>query len=156
MTQFDVKAAGAAAISFTDLIGRLAVGGTKVLPILDALAAWAPIPYVGAIVHALDIAAPYVAKVATAAPIIEQAISQGVPIAEAFQQHGPALFGSFKSLFAIATNADPANAGTPAITASDVSDEQAFHFAGNTILGRRWTDEEYRLWWDRAGAGSQS
>ncbi len=156
MTQFDIKAAGAAAISFTDLIGRLAVAGEKALPVIDAIAAWAPIPYVGAIVHALDVAAPYVAKVAIAAPIIEQAIAQGVPIAEAIQQHGPALIYNFKQLFAIAANADPDSAGKPIILANDVTDDQMFHFAGNTILGRRWTDDEYQRWWSWQGIGTQS
>lgn len=146
----DIAKIGATAISFTDLIGRLAAAGEKALPVIDAIAAWAPIPYIGAIVHALDVAAPYVTKVAQAAPIIEAAIANGVPIAEAIQQHGPALFDNFKQLFAIASNNDPANAGKSNISAADVTDEQTFHFAGNTILGRRWTDEETQRWWDRA------
>ena len=151
----DIAKVGQQAISFTDLIGRLAVGGEKALPIIDAIAAWVPIPYVGAIVHALDVAAPYVAKVAVAAPIVEQAIAQGVPIAKAMQAHGPALLGDFKQLFAIASNNDPAQKGQPQITAANVSDEQVFHFAGNTILGRKWTDEETQRWWDRAqGSGA--
>lgn len=144
----DIAKVGSAAISFTDLIGRLAVAGEKALPVIDALAAWVPIPYVGAIVHALDVAAPYVTKVALAAPIIESAIASGIPIAEAMQQHGPALIGDFKQLFVIASNADPENAGKPDIVAADVSDSQAFHFAGKTILGRPWTDEEYQRWWN--------
>ena len=148
----DIAKVGQQAITFTDLIGRLAAAGEKALPVIDAIAAWAPIPYVGAIVHALDIAAPYITKVATAAPIIEQAISNGVPIAEALQQHGPALFGNFKELFAIASNNDPAQKGQPQITAADVTDEQAFHFAGNAILGRKWTDEETQRWWSRDAA----
>ena len=146
----DIAKVGQGVISFTDLIGRLAVAGEKALPVIDAIAAWAPIPYVGAIVHALDIAAPYIAKVAVAAPIVEQAISQGVPIAQAIQQHGPALFGDLKQIFAIASNNDPANRGQPTITADEVNDNQAFHFAGNAILGRRWTDDEYQRYWAQA------
>jgi len=146
----DIQAAANRAISFTDLVGRLASAGTKALPMIDALAAWAPIPYVGAIVHALDVAAPYVQDVAMAAPIVERAISQGVPIAEVLQQNGPALFNSLKQLYAIAASNDPTRKGLPPVTAADVSDEQAFHFAGNTFLGRRWTDEEYQRWWDHA------
>lgn len=151
----DVTKVGQQAITFTDLIGRLAIAGEKALPVIDAIAAWAPIPYVGAIVHALDIAAPYVAKVAMAAPIIEQAIGQGVPIAEALQQHGPALFGDFKQIFVIASNNDPAQKGQPTITAADVTDEQVFHFAGPAIFGKRWTDEEMQSEWKRAeGSGA--
>ena len=111
-----------------------------------------PIPYFAAIVHTLDITAPYVTRIATAAPLIEKAILAGVPIAEAIQQHGPDLIGSLKQVYTIAMNSDPTRRDQPTISVTEVTDEQVFHFAGPVLLGRRWTDEEYQRWWERDSA----
>lgn len=147
----DIAKIASTTISFTDTIGRLAAIGEKSIKVLDIIAPFIPIPYVAAIVHALDVAAPYVTRVAQAAPLVEKAIMAGVPIAEAIQQHGPDLFDNLKQVFAIATNADPTRpADASPMSAAEVSNEQAFHFAGKVIFGRPWTDDEYQRGWIRA------
>lgn len=146
MVQFDIKQAGVAAISFTDVVAKIAVGGEKAIAFLDLVAPWLPFPFVAAIVHTLDVAAPYVTKVAQAAPIVEQAIAAGVPIAEAIQQHGPDLLGSLKEIFAIASNNAPYQQNPTAITAADVSDHTAAVLAGIIFTPGRTNEEQQREW----------
>lgn len=153
----DVRKIADGAGSVVDIVGRVASIGKEGLPILRLVADWSPIPipFLSPIVSALEIGLPYVEKISAAAPIIHKAIDAGVPIAQAVQQHGPDLLEAFRNLYAIATNADPLVAKK--ITPTQVTDEQALGFAAQSYAfsgkalfgGRRWTDDEYRLWWGR-------
>lgn len=152
----NMQAIADGAVSVVDLIGGAAAIGVKALPTIQLIATFVPIPYLSNIVNALTIAAPYIVKVSAATPIIDKAIQDGVPIADALQAKLPVLIDDFRQLFAIATNAAPHAPAVP-VTAADVSDEQAlafatasYKFAGKALFGQRWTDEEYQRAWDRA------
>lgn len=153
----DVAKIAATGSSVVNVIGRLAVLGGDVLPVLRIVADWSPIPipFLSPVVSALELAQPWIVKIAAGAPIVEKAIEQGTPIAIALQEHGPAVFESFRQLFAIAVNADPKRTG-PALTVADVDDAavaefatQSYRFAGKALFGQRWTDEQYELAWAR-------
>lgn len=144
--------------SIVDIVGRVATIGQDALPVLRLVADWSPvpIPFLAPVVSALEIGLPYVQKIAAAAPVVHKAIDAGLPIAQAIQQHGPDLLSALKNLYAIANNADP---GAQAKLVPDqVSDQmalafahQSYAFAGKALFGgRRWTDEEYERWWNRA------
>jgi hypothetical protein len=144
------------AVTVTDIIGRVAAVGDKVLPALQLIAPFIPIPYASNIIAALTIAQPWIDKIAAGTPVIEKAIQDGMPVIDALQARLPSLIGDFKQVYAIAANADPLHPATD-MTAADVSDEQAvafatesYKFAGKALFGQRWTDEEYQRAWDRA------
>lgn len=134
----------AKAISFTNLIGRLALAGEKALPVIDAVAQWVPIPYVGAIVHALDIAAPYISKIAQGAPIVAKLIEAGTPAIEALQKASPDLLHNFKELYAVAVNHDPERPEEN-MTASDVTNEQVASFTGSIFERSFFTPQDPRF-----------
>lgn len=143
------------AVSFTDLIGRLASIGSRAQPLLDTIAPWVPVPYFAAAVHVLDVAAPYLAKITAAAPIFSQAIDQdGRPAIDAVQAHAPELMDAIKQVFAIASNADPERDATAQpITGADVTDEQAAGY-GFVIFTPGRTNAEQQREWDRAQGAS--
>lgn len=143
------------AVSFTDLIGQLAGMGARAQPFLDTIAPWVPIPYFGAAVHVLDIAAPYLAKIQQAAPILSRAIDvDGRPVLDAVQAHAPELLAALKHVYAIAANHDPARpADAPQIAAADVSDDQIAGY-GAIIFTPGKTNAEQQREWDRAQGAS--
>lgn len=140
------------AINVTDLIGKLAGLGAKALPAARIFFDFVPVPWAGAVVDALTIAAPYLNGVATAAPIIDQAITDGVPVIDALRAQGPKLLLDFKALYAVAVNHDPARPET-LMTAADVTDEQAGSFAGSIFSRSFFSPQDPRF--DR-GMGNQS
>lgn len=142
------------AISFTDLIGRLAGVGGKVEPVIHVLAQWVPIPYLAQIDNALDLAAPYLAKIQLAAPIVSQAIDKsGRPVLDALQEHGPDLLAAVKSVYAIAVNHDPARPEQN-LTAADVSDSVAAAYGAHIFTPGRTNAEQQREWdRDKASMG---
>ena len=160
----DVAKIAAAGGTVVDLVGRLAVFGGKALPVVRFIADWSPVPvpFLNPVLSALEIAQPWLNKITAGAPIVERAITEGVPIALALQEHGPGVLQAFREIFAIAVNADPARPEEN-MTAADVTDAEvvafataSYRFAGKALFGARWTDEEYQRAWDRQGSGTQS
>lgn len=107
----DLQTAATTVESVAGLIGRLAAFGEKALPVVQVIADFAPIPYASAIVHALTVAQPYLAKVEMVAPIVVKAIEDGRPVLAALQEQGPSLVADLKSFFAIAHAHDPKAVG---------------------------------------------
>ncbi len=141
------------AITFTDLVGRLAGIGGKAEPVIHILAKWVPIPYLAQIDAALELAAPYLEKINAAAPIIAKAIDRdGRPILDQVQAHAPALLDALKSVYAIAVNHDPARPETN-LTAADVPDTVAFAYGAHIFTPGRTNAEQQREW-DRAVGAS--
>lgn len=139
------------AISFTDLIGRLAGVGGRAQPVIHVLAQWVPIPYLAQIDNVLEMAAPYLAKIQAAAPVVSSAIDQdGRPALDAIQTHGPELLDAIKQVFAIASNEDPARpADALPISAADVTHDQVAGY-GVIIFTPGKTNAEQQREWDRA------
>jgi hypothetical protein len=139
------------AISVVDRVGaaaRLITSiGKPALPFIEFAAGF--IPGAAPVLKVLEVAEPIIEKIAAGAPVVEAMIKTGKPTIDAFQAAAPALLGQFKQLYAIAVNHDPARPETT-MTAADVSDADAFHFAGPILFGRQWTDDETQRWWDRA------
>lgn len=141
------------AISFTDLIGRLAGIGGRVEPTIHVLAQWVPIPYLAQIDNVLELAAPYLEKVQSVAPIISHAIDvDGRPTLAALQDHGPELLAAIKSVYAIAVNNDPARPESN-LTAADISDGVALAYGAHIFTPGR-TNEEQQREWERAQGSS--
>lgn len=136
-----------AAVNVTDIIGRLASLGEKALPAARIFFDIVPLPYGGAVVDALTIAAPYLHGAAAAAPYIERAIEAGTPIYDAIQLAGPEVMHNLKSVYAIAVNHDPARVETT-MTAADVADKDVTRFA-SALFTPGWTNEETQRFWDR-------
>lgn len=142
------------AISFTNLIGKLAGAGATALPIVNFIAQWVPIPYLAQINAALQLAAPYIIKISQAAPVVAQAIDKdGRPVLDALQANGPGLLADIKAVYAIAVNNDPARPET-SLKATDVLDSVALAFATDVIFTPGWTNEEQKREWDRAQGAS--
>lgn len=141
------------AISFTNLIGKLAGAGATALPILHTVAQWVPIPYLAQIDAALQLAAPYLYKIQQAAPIVSQAIDKdGRPVLDVLQARGPELLTALKSVYAIAVNHDPLRPET-ALTAADVPDAVALAYGAQVFTPGRTNAEQQREW-DRAQGAS--
>lgn len=134
------------AVNVTNLIGGIAKFGTNALPVARFIAGF--FPGLGSVLAAIEIAAPIIQKIAIAAPIIADAIDKGRPIIDAIAATGPGMLPNFKALYAIAVNHDPARPET-AMTAADVSDQDAAKFAGVVFTPGR-TNEEQQQEWDRA------
>lgn len=137
------------AISFTNLIGKLAGAGTTALPVVHFIAQWVPIPYLAQIDAALQLAAPYIAKISQAAPIVAQAIDKdGRPVLDALQAHGGNLLADVKAVYAIAVNHDPMRPETN-LAAVDVPDDVALAYGALVFTPGRTNAEQQREW-DRA------
>jgi hypothetical protein len=143
----DIARSASTVTSITDLIGRVAGFGDKALDVAELVAGL--FPGGGTVVAAIRAADGIIERIEQAAPKVRGAIEAGVPIAEAAQQHGPALIDNLKALYAIAVNADPERPEI-LLKAPQVSTEQALHFAAPVLLGRAWTAEETQRWYDRA------
>lgn len=137
------------AISFTNLIGKLAGAGTTALPVVHFIAQWVPVPYLAQIDAALQLAAPYIAKISQAAPVIAKAIDKdGRPALDAIQAHAPDLLADIKAVYAIAVNHDPMRPET-SLTASGVSDATAAAYASQAVFTPGRTNAEQQREWDR-------
>jgi hypothetical protein len=144
-------------VTFVDVVGGLAKFGDSALPVLQFISPFIPIPYASNIIAALTLAQPYLDRVASVAPVVAKAVQDGAPIIDAFQANGGNVLADFKEIYAIATNADPTKTSdAPPITAADVSDSQAFHLAGWSLLGRRMTPDEEEAWFARAQGSTAS
>jgi hypothetical protein len=135
------------AISVTNLVGEIAKFGTQALPVAEFIAGF--FPGMAPVLQAVRIAAPYIEKIAAAAPQVAAAIDKGRPIITAVEETAPTMLPNLKAIFAIAVNHDPADPRTN-MTAGDVSDEQAMTFGGPVLFGHRWTDQETQRFWDRS------
>ena len=120
------------------VIGKVAGGIETVLPWL--MLAGGFIPGLDSVISAIEIASPIIKRVATAAPLVVQALADGMPIAQAIDNSGPTVIDDIRQLFAWKNNTD----------VNSVSDEQTYQFAGPIILGRQWTDAEMQRGWDKA------
>jgi hypothetical protein len=143
----DIAKSAATVTSITDLIGRVAGFGDKALDVAELVAGL--FPGGGTVVAAIRAADGIIERIEQAAPKVRGAIEAGVPIAEAAQQHGPALIDNLKALYAIAVNADPMRPEA-GLKPSDVTTEQAAAFAAPVLLGHGWTQEETDRWYERA------
>lgn len=97
------------AISVTEFVGKtasfMARYGTPALPYAQFIAGF--IPGLSPAITVLQLAAPYLQKVATAAPLVEALIKDGKPVIDALQENAPDILHAFKSIIALAINADP-------------------------------------------------
>ena len=132
--------------------GKFQSGDATDLALLrHVLAQWVPIPYLAQIDNVLEMAAPYLAKIQAAAPVVSSAIDQdGRPALDAIQTHGPELLDAIKQVFAIASNEDPARpADALPISAADVTHDQVAGY-GVIIFTPGKTNAEQQREWDRA------
>ncbi len=120
------------------VVGTVANGIDDVLPWL--MLAGGFIPGLDSVLSILQIASPIIKKIAAAAPIAVNAINAGLPIAKAIDGASPTIVSDLKSMLAIFRGS----------SASDVSDAEAYTFAGPVLMGREWTDAELRSFWDKA------
>lgn len=136
-----------AAIGIT-VVGKVASGIDHVLPWL--MLAGGLVPGADTVLAALQIARPVLERIAAVAPVAVAAINDGEPIIAAIDRAGPQVLADLKDMLAIVTSA---KIGVR-ITRDDVSDADAYAFAGPLMLGRVWTDAETQGWWDRASGQS--
>lgn len=130
------------------VVGAVANGIDKVMPWL--MLAGGFIPGADSVLAVLQIAGPIIKRIAAVAPIAVDAINAGAPVVAAIDKAGPSILTDLKDMLAIITNAGSGNATGTVVTGADISDAQAYAFAGPMLLGRQWTDEEMQRSWDRA------
>ena len=126
-----------ALIGVTDFVGETASLalriGTPALAIGQFAAGF--IPGLAPAVQIMAIAAPYLQKIATAAPLVHQGIEQSKPIVKAIEDAGPDLVETIKKLFAATLNEDPRRPEFEA-TSATVSTEDALSFATKGFFER--------------------
>ena len=135
------------AITVTQVVGSLARYGKQAAPVARFIASF--IPGLAPVVAAVDMAAPWLEKIAAAAPAVEQALDKGRPIFDAIEKTAPDVLPALKNVYAIAGNHDPARPETD-LKAADVTDAQVAGFTGAVLFGRAWTQEETQRWFDKA------
>lgn len=139
------------AINITELIGQAASFGRNALPVAQFIAGW--FPGAAPVLQIITAALPIIDKIAAGAPAAANAIKAGRPILDAIDKSGPDVLANLKGLLALAINADPARSET-AMTAADISDEEAAAFGGIVFTPGRTNAEQQREW-DRAQGGNK-
>lgn len=134
-------------VSGIKVLAAVAKTESKLIPYATFIAGF--FPGAASVLSAIQIAQPYIDKAIAAAPVVETAISEGIPILEAIDNSGPNVLSSIKKAIAIYTNADPSTPET-SMTENDVSDDEAAIAAGPIMFGRAWTAEETQRWFDQA------
>lgn len=134
--------------TITQIVGEIAAFGVKAnnMPAVHWAAEFAAglIPGGGVILKAVDLALPFIVKAAAAAPQIMDALNSGLPIAQAFDEHAPAVITHLKSIFAIAVNHDPERAETN-LTAADIGTDQALTMFGNIFQRSFFSPQDPRF-----------
>lgn len=130
--------------------GGAAKVASYVLPVVGLFAGL--IPGGGTVISAMQIAAPWVEKVAAGAPVLAKLIEQGEPIIDAVRKAGPDMLPGIKHLISIATGTNDA---VPTLAPDEVTDEMVEAFVRDTgpaLLGKKWTVEEEDRHFARASA----
>lgn len=115
---------------------------SRIMPYATFIAGF--FPGAASILAAIQIAQPFIDKAVAAAPLVQTAILDGVPIYEAIDNNAPQMIGHIKQAIAIFRNGDPSD--PVGITADDISDGEAMKAASILTIGRPMTaDEEEAL-----------
>lgn len=126
------------------VVGAVANDIDDVLPWLMLAAGF--IPGADTVLAALQIASPIIRKIAAAAPLAADAINAGIPVAVAIDKASPSILADLKDMLAIFMT----HKSGMTISAADITDAQAYAYAGPVIMGRQWTDAEMQTFWDKA------